>query len=559
MTASTGGQMVIDALKRAGVDVAFGINGAHVDSIYQAALDDGFRIVDVRHEMNAGHAAEGYARVRGDVGVAIVTAGGGFTNAVTAMADAYLDRTPVVFITGSGPLSLDQTNDLQAGIDQVAIATPVTKWAHRVTRTDLIPRLVAQAIRTARATPAGPVLLDIPWDVLRERAEVPEAPQRLEIDGYAAASSDAIEDIAARIRSADRPVAIVGKPFATDAARAALHQFAERSGVPLVSDYDGLGAILGTPQGVGLVQTLATLGAHEKPDLVIMLGVRFGLTTALTSGALIPHGVQIVQVDPSGAELGRLETVEVAIQADPSATVSALADRFAERDGDRPTAWTQRLLDVAAERSTAVLVEAERGERIHPIDAVKAIAEALPRRSTVVADGALTYLWLSETIAQAQVEHYLCHGYLGSMGVGMGTALGAQCARPGVSTVLVTGDGAVGYSLAEFDTMVRASLPVIVIVLNNRAWGATWHAQEIVLGRDRVTNNALPNGSYSAVARALGADGYDVTELDSLRDVILEALAAGRPACIDVQVDLDPIPPEEKVLMGGLPFGLAEE
>jgi acetolactate synthase-1/2/3 large subunit len=176
-----------------------------------------------------------------------------------------------------------------------------------------------------------------------------------------------------------------------------------------------------------------------------------------------------------------------------------------------------------------------------------------------VADGALTYLWLSETIASAKVDHYLCHGYLGSMGVGMGTAVGAQYGRGGAPTVLVTGDGAIGYSLAEFDTMVRAGLPIVVIVLNNRAWGATWHAQEIVLGRDRVTHNALDNGSYSAVARALGADGYDVTELSALADTIRGAIASGRPACIDVQVDLDPIPPEEKVLMGGLPFGLPEE
>ncbi|UFS59809.1 thiamine pyrophosphate-binding protein [Subtercola endophyticus] len=556
MTVSTGGQMVISTLKRAGVDTAFGINGAHVDSIYQAALDDGFRIIDVRHEMNAGHAAEGYARVRGDVGVAILTAGGGFTNAVTSMANAFLDRTPVVYIAGSGPLSLDQSNDLQSGIDQVAMASPVTKWAHRVTRTELIPRLLAQAVRVARSAPAGPVLLDIPWDVLRESVELPEDVNRLNLDGHGAAAPSSLDDIERRIRSAERPVALIGKPFAADSDRAALHRFAERSGVPLVSDYDGLGAILGTPQGIGLVQILATLPSDEKPDLIIMLGVRFGLTTALTSGTLIPHGIQIVQIDSSGAELGRLETVALAIQADPGATVSALAERF-ERPS-APSTWTQRLSRVAEERTAAVMAEKVPGDRIHPLDAVTAIATSLPSGSTVVADGALTYLWLSETIAKSNVAHYLCHGYLGSMGVGMGTALGAQSARPGEITVLVTGDGAVGYSLAEFDTMVRAELPVVVIVLNNRAWGATWHAQEIVLGRDRVTNNALSNGSYSAVARALGADGYEVTRLNELADAITKAIAAGRPACIDVQVDLDPIPPEEKVLMGGLPFGAGE-
>ncbi|MFE2424689.1 thiamine pyrophosphate-binding protein [Streptomyces hokutonensis] len=161
-------------LQRAGVNVAFGLPGAHIDGILQDALDAKLRIVDVRHEMNAGHAAEGYARVTGDLGVAVVTAGGGFTNVLTSIANAYLDRTPVLYIAGSGPLETDQVNDQQAGFDQVAMAAPVTKFAHRVTRTELIPRLVAQAIRTALSEPRGPVLLDIPWDVLRQSVDVDE-------------------------------------------------------------------------------------------------------------------------------------------------------------------------------------------------------------------------------------------------------------------------------------------------------------------------------------------------------------------------------------------------
>lgn len=559
MESATGGALVVRTLQQAGVNVAFGLNGAHVDGIFQAALDSGFRIVDVRHEMNAGHAAEGYARVRGDIGVAVVTAGGGFTNVLTSMANAYQDRTPVVYIAGSGPLDQDQMNDLQSGIDQVAMATPTTKFAHRVTRPELIPRLLAQAIRIARSSPQGPVLLDIPWDVLRQSVDPATVEEyRLSADYAGTASEAALDEIIELVRDARRPVAIVGKPFASPDARAALHDFAARSGVPLLSDYDGLGAIAGSPQGVGLLQSLVSPGEPERPDLVLMLGIRFGLTTALGSGTLIPRTARIVQVDADARELGRLQDVRLAIQADPAATVAALADRLKAVGTISPEAhapWHTALAQQAADRVSAVEAMSEPGEVIHPFHAVKVISQVVPEDAVVTVDGALTYLWLSETIASAPLSHYLCHGYFGSMGFGVGTAIGAKSAVGETPTILVTGDGAVGYSLAEFDTMVRTGLPVIVIVLNNRAWGATWHAQEIIYGLERVTNNSLANGSYSGVARALGADGVDVTSLDELGPAIQAALATGRPTCIDVRVSLAPMPPEERVVMGGLPFG----
>ncbi|WP_079038528.1 thiamine pyrophosphate-binding protein [Streptomyces sp. NBRC 110028] len=561
MATATGSGLVVRTLQRAGVNVAFGLNGAHVDGIFQDAVDAKMRIVDVRHEMNAGHAAEGYARVTGDLGVAVVTAGGGFTNVLTSVANAHLDRTPVLYIAGSGPLETDQINDQQAGFDQVAMATPVTKFAHRVTRAELIPRLVAQAIRTAQSEPKGPVLLDIPWDVLRQSVHVDEVEDyRLEIDGTGIAPAGGVDRIIEALGAARRPIALVGKSFVTAEARAQLHEFAARAGVPLFSDWEGLGAIVGSEQHVGLLQTLATVPEDERPDLVLMLGLRFGLATQFGTGRLLPKSSRIFQIDPDGRELGRLQDVELGIQADPVGTIGLLNERL----GDSPTPsgrddWLGTLRDVSSARRSALAAETENHEGgIHPYLAVRRIAESVPDQATVVVDGALTELWLSETIALAPVAHYLGHGYLSSMGSNFGVALGAQYAAPDKATILVTGDGAVGYSLAEFDSLVRAGLPVIAIVLNNRAWGATLHTQQFIFGQDRVTNNRLENGSYSSVARALGADGVDVTELDQLRPAIEAALAARRPTCIDVRVSLAPVPPEERVLNGGAPFGGVE-
>ncbi|MFM9555178.1 acetolactate synthase-1/2/3 large subunit [Streptomyces sp. cf124] len=559
MAPATGSGLVVRTLQRAGVNVAFGLPGAHIDPVLQEAKDAKLRVVDVRHEMNAGHAAEGYARVTGDLGVAVVTAGGGFTNVLTSIANAYLDRTPVLYIAGSGPLETDEVNDQQAGFNQVAMAAPVTKFAHRVTRTELIPRLVAQAIRTAQSEPKGPVLLDIPWDVLRQTVDVDELEDyRVEIDGTGIAPAGGVDRIIEAIGAAQRPIALVGKSFVTAEARAQLHEFAARTAVPLFSDWEGLGAIVGSEQHIGLIQTLATVPEDERPDLVLLLGLRFGMTTQFGTGHLLPKSARIFQIDPDGRELGRLQDVELGIQADPIGTLGLLNERL----GDSPVPsgrgdWLATLRDVSATRRSALAAETEEHEddAIHPYLAVRTIAESVPDQATVLVDGALTELWLSETIALAPLAHYLGHGYLSSMGSNLGVALGAQYAAPDKATILVTGDGAVGYSLAEFDSLVRAGLPVVVIVLNNQAWGATLHTQQFFYGQDRVTNNRLENGSYSGVARALGADGVDVTELDQLRPAIEAALAARRPTCIDVRVSLAPIPPEERVLNGGAPFG----
>ncbi|MEU3342746.1 thiamine pyrophosphate-binding protein [Streptomyces sp. NPDC006668] len=558
MTRVTGGDLVVRILQQAGVDRMFGINGAHIDSVYQAALDHRLPIVDVRHEMNAGHAAEGYARVRNALGVALLTAGGGFTNAVTSMANAHLDRTPVLYLAASGPLADDQTNTLQAGLDQVAIATPVTKWAHRVTRASLIPRILARAIRTALSAPRGPVLVDIPWDVLTEQIDLPDLATELlhGADHGPGLSQGGAQQILGMLSEARRPVIIAGSEVPRSGADGELRAFAERLGVPLMSDYEGLGAITRSPVNFGLLQGLNGLPSGAEPDLVIMAGLRFGLTTAHGSGALIPRGARVVQIDPSGGELGSLQPVALSVAADPLPVFQDLNRELIAGQATGPdlAGWRNTLRAHLQRRREAVAAQVVRDERVHPYDAVRAIAAAVPESSVVVADGALTYLWLSETISETPVSAFLCHGYLGSMGVGMGVALGAQAAARDTNVVLVTGDGSVGYSLGEFDSMVRAGLGAVVVVLNNRAWGATLHAQEIIHGKDRVVNNRLENGSYAAAAIALGADGHQVRTLDELAPALAKALQSGRPSCVEVHVSLDPIPPEERVIMGGSPF-----
>ncbi|MGA8870582.1 MAG: thiamine pyrophosphate-binding protein, partial [Candidatus Acidiferrales bacterium] len=214
MSMVTGGELLVRTLMRANVTNIFGLHGAHLETIFQSCRDHHIPITDTRHEVAAGHAAEGYARATRGLGVAMVTAGPGFTNVITSIANAYLDRTPVLYLSGSAGLRDAETNTLQAGLDQVGVATPITKWAHRVTVTQDIPRLVAEAIRLATSGPTGPVLLDLPADVLG--AQVDEAPVAipdkvlLDPSSAPAPQSKAIEEAIRLLASASRPVIMAG-------------------------------------------------------------------------------------------------------------------------------------------------------------------------------------------------------------------------------------------------------------------------------------------------------------------------------------------------------------
>ncbi|MXO73023.1 thiamine pyrophosphate-binding protein [Altererythrobacter buctensis] len=557
----SGGELLIRTLRKAGVETIFGLHGAHIDTVFQACLDHELPIIDTRHEAAAGHAAEGYARAGKRLGVALVTAGGGFTNALTPMANAWLDRTPVLFITGSGPLRDDETNTLQAGLDQVAMAKPVTKWAHRVVATDHIPRLVMQAVRTALAGPRGPVLLDIPWDVLMNQVEedavaIPEL--RLSNNGSRPSTTD-VERTLDLLRAAERPVIVVGSEASRSASAKYLAALATTANIPVFADFEGFNLLSDLPPALrgGLIQNLYSFGrAEAAPDAVLMLGTRFGLNTVHGSGQLIPLDATVVQIDPDARELGRLQAIELGIAADVGGSIEELARCAADRGWPDRTDWCSKVTELVQKRYDSIAGKVEDGGALHPFTASQILAECVDQSVTVVADGALTYLWLSEVLSATRPAGFLTHGYLGSMGVGFGTAVGAQAADlvAGKRTILVTGDGSVGYSIGEFDTLVRHKLPLIVIIMNNRSWGATLHFQQLAVGPNRVTNTRLENGDYDAVAAAFGAAAYHVDDAAGFKAALGQAMTDNRPACINVRVALDPIPPEELILIGMDPF-----
>lgn len=554
----TGADLIVRTLKKAGVDTIFGLHGAHLEGIFQACVDHDIAIIDTRHEAAAGHAAEGYARGGRRLGVALVTAGGGFTNVITSLANAYLDRTPVLYLAASGSLRDTEVNTLQAGIDQVAVARPISKWAHQITVPANLPRLVAQGIRTALAGPKGPVLLDLPWDVID--AQIDDAdiviPDALDPGLAPAPSAQAIARTMDILTEAERPLILLGSEAVGTEAAGLLRTFAERAGMPVYSDFEGHGMLPHDhPNAAGLIQGLYNLrGAGIRPDAVLMLGLRFGLYTGLGSDALVPLDAKVIHVDLDGRELGRLRDPAVAIRADSGEMLRALVRASEEHRFPDRTDWVRAVRQTTLDRREALLGLAHARKPLHPFRAVSAIVEAAGDRADFAADGAESYHWFTEVVPGFRPSCFLAHGYLGSMGIGIGLAMGAQALDRGRPVVLVTGDGAFGFSIAEFDTMVRHKLPVIVVILNNRNWGAVRHYQEVFSGPNRVTGTQLDNGDYHDTAASLGAFGRYVEDEAEIVPAIRAAIASGKPACINIRVDIDVIPPEAKIMLGRDPL-----
>ena len=273
----TGGDAVMAAVVRSGVDTVFALHGAHIEALFRASAERSVRLIDVRHESSAGFAAEAYARVRRGLGVAFVTAGPGFTNVMTSIANAFEDKTPVLYVTGSAHLREAESNALQAGIDQVAVARPVTKWAHRVVLAEQIPRMVAQAIRIATSPPCGPVLLDIPIDVL-QAAVPPEAsifPLAVEVPQFP--DPQAFDAAVALMASAKRPVLMLGQGAAQAGAEEEVLTFAERWGAPVFVDGFAHGIFPSDHAlyGSSFYKLAELAEAGRRPDVILALGVRF--------------------------------------------------------------------------------------------------------------------------------------------------------------------------------------------------------------------------------------------------------------------------------------------
>ena len=559
MAEINGGVALARSLRALGVSEVFTLHGGHLDSFLVACQDSDIRLTDTRHEASAGHAAEAYARATGQIGVCVITAGPGFANALTSFVNAWLDATPVLFIAGAPPLREVATNPLQGGFDQVAMAAPVTKWAHRITNVERIPDLVEKAVRLATSGRPGPVFLEMPIDIMFGLADEADLamPRLPAMAARPAPTLAAVDRLIGLLQQAERPAIIAGGGAANARAAELLRQFAEMSSVPVLESNKAAGILPSDhPQAGGGSGNLAMAAmAHKAPaDLVVLLGARTGLFLGGRSGAVIPHAAKLVQIDIDEAEIGRLRAPELAITADVAETLSALLARGAGATWRDRADWCKLLQGCPQLFRSAfdkTPVENAAGV-IHPYHAARAVAEALSPDTAIAWDGGEAPAWFRPFARTPAIGLNAGTGYLGCLGIGQGFSIGLARARPRAPVALFLGDGAAGFHIAEFDTMVRHRLPVTTIVFNNACWGMSQHGQELVFGRQHLAVVKLAETDYQDVARAFGGHGEKVTRFADIGPAIRRAQAQELPSCINIIVDPDVMHPVTAAMVGDL-------
>lgn len=551
--ALNGGQLLAQALAQAGTTEVFTLHGGHLDSFLVACRDHGIRLTDTRHESSAGHAADAYARVTGGLGVCVVTSGPGFTNAYTALANSYLDRTPTLFVVGAPPLRETETNPLQGGFDQIAAATPVTKWAHRVTDPARVPELVALAIRKATTGVPGPVLLEIPIDVMFGEADenLVRYPSTYTIDSRPGPSSTTVESALDLLQTAKNPAIIIGGGVTFSGAADALVAFAEAVNVPVFYPGKSDGAIPASHRlaagGLLALGSLPALG-EPTPDVVMIVGARAGMFTG-GRASLFP-GAKLIQIDIDASELGRMHDVTVPVLADCRETLLALTTAAITRSWPDWSGWVQAATTAKHAHRAGFIDEATMSGKPHPYFAARAIVDACPPDTIFVMDGAEAPSWAEFFASTESLGGVLRLGYLGCLGVGPGFAIGAHRARPDSPIVVITGDGAAGFHIQEFDTMARHNIPVVTVVFNNAVWGMSIHGQEAVYGNRGVVVSELADSAYEKVAEAFGGYGERVESTSAIADAMKRAFASRLPACLNVEIDATVVHPITTMMLG---------
>ena len=549
MARINGGEMLVRALEREDVHEIFALHGGHLDAIFKACREHDFRVIDTRHEQAAAHMADGWARTTGRPGVAMVTAGPGVTDAVTGVANAYLDAIPMVLFGGRSPLLDDELLPLQGGIDQVALMRPVTKWARSVVHTARIPEYVAMAFRQAVSGRPGPVFLELPIDVLFARAEEESVvfPQNYRPKSPAGPSREALQQVLRWIDEADRPAILAGGGVWFAQAAKELTEFAEEAHIPVLSNAKARGSISEEhPLCFGAFGAIHP-AAHARrggksADLVILLGTRIGLATG-GRNSIIPADARVIQVDIEPEEIGRGRSIDLGIVADCGEFLRQAIEAARGVKFNGHEAWIEQLIAMRAGQRQK-WDEAMKTERpIHPARMARDVMQALEPDAIVAADGGETAAWIANSYKARQAGSFLSHGYLGCLGIGIPFALAAKVAHPQRQVACVIGDGSVGLNFAEFDTAVRHNLPVTVVVNNDMQWGMSKHGQVLAWGAGNTVATELGVIHYERAAQGLGAHGEFVEHASEILPALKRALNSGRAACVNIMTDPDVIEP----------------
>jgi acetolactate synthase-1/2/3 large subunit len=541
----TGGALACEALLAAGVTTLFGYPGGAALPFYRELMRyPALHHVLVRHEQNAAHAADGYARTTGKVGVCVSTSGPGATNLLTGLATAYMDCVPVVALTGQVARAAIGTQAFQE-VDVLGMVGPITKGAFQLHSAEEIPEVFAQAFRLAAAGRPGPVLIDFPKDVQLASVELEDqlpclAPPAAD-PTLSGAAEFAIDQANALLRSAERPVLIAGHGVAMANAGGELLAFAEATGVPVGMTLLGLGSFPEDhPQCLGMVGMHGTVQANmamHHADLIIGVGMRFDDRVVGRARDFAP-GAHIVHVDVDPRAFGRVVRADVPVLADARAALTQLT-ALAGQD-ERPD-WWRRLREWAAAHDDCGLVDSQcapADELPTTPEVVRALRRVTGGSAIVVSDIGQHQMFIALHHGFARPNQMLTSGGLGTMGYALPAALGVKTALPGRPVWAVVGDGGFQMSAAELSTLVASKLPVKVLVVNNQCLGMVRQWQELFY--DNVySHSLLPQPNFEALAKAHGCWATTVNRRDELENALREAALYPGPSVVDVRVPVE--------------------
>jgi acetolactate synthase-1/2/3 large subunit len=527
-----GGRLVARALKRQGTSHLFTLCGGHIQAIYDGCLDEDIRVIDVRHEQTAGHAADGWARMTGKPGVCAVTAGPGVTDVVTAIANAQRAGVPMVVIGGAGPRALADMGSLQ-DMDHLTLMRSITKWSAQVPEPSRIIEYVDAAFRIAQANVPGPVFLEMPLDLLMNVGDDTDEPRTRPLPEPPRPAGDpqSITRAAEVLRRATHPVFLIGSQIRWSPRREAVKRAADAFEAPFYLNGMARGALPRSHRGLFARSRKSALA---QADCVFVFGTPFDFRVDYGRVPTWNAGARIVQVDLDGAELGRNRRVDVAIHGDSGLVLEALVAAVGTKES---RVWLETLRADENARRARMLAEIESdASPPNPLRVCAEIGARLGPNDVVVGDGGDFVATAANVLQLEWPQIWMDPGPLGTLGVGPGYAMAAKLARPKSRVVLIYGDGSFGLHGLEFEAMTRQQIPVIAIIGNDAGWTQIRRGQVDLYGEARAVATGLAHTHYERVVEACGGRGFWVERIEELGPALDAAFATDVAACVNVKI-----------------------
>lgn len=530
-----GAQIIVETLIEQGASTVFGYPGGQVIDIYDALYlaQDRIHHIITAHEQGAAHAADGYARATGKVGVVIATSGPGATNLVTGIATAYLDSVPLVAITGNVPNSLIGRDSFQE-VDITGVTMPITKHNFLVKHVEDLADTIREAFRIAKSGRPGPVLVDVPKDVQNALYEY-TAQKPVEKDPVPAVNDSEIEKAIEMILAAEKPYIYIGGGAITDDAGAEVLALAEKIDAPIGCTMMGISAVPSSnPRWLGMEGMhghYASSIAQNEADLIITAGCRFS-DRGTGNTAKYARNAKIIHMDIDASELCKNIPVELGMTGSMKEILQKLAEKLPQQTH---ADWMARVAEL--QEKTREL-EAQNPDELTPFTAIDALAEAADKETIVATDVGQHQMWVAQHYPFETPRTFISSGGLGTMGFGLGAAIGAATAT-GKKTILVTGDGSFGMNLNELATAVTNQTPVVVFIMNNGVLGMVRQWQTLFFDKHYSNTTLERKTDFVKLAEAFGMPGYRAVNMAELKEVLPKAFAEKGPVLVDCTIDCD--------------------